>query len=101
MKFGLAGLLLACSLSGCASLKNSTVDVMYINVHSHEVKQVEEPSPYFGVNNCLKWENVPRSLDRDVAVDLNVFYDQNECPLDFTYYFYKQDVKLQVLKVSY
>jgi hypothetical protein len=112
MKLGLTGLALVCALSGCASLKNSSVDVLYFNVHRLEVKQVEEVKlevpqwlqeyrQYSGTQSCLKEKEVPSVLGQGVARDLYVFYGQNEDQLEFAYDLYKHDFKVPVLRVRY
>ena len=112
MRVGLTSLVLACALSGCASLRDSSVDLLYFNVHRPEVKQVEEPKSevpqwlqeyrhYSGTQSCLKEKEVPHMLGQGVARDLYVFYNQNEDPLEFAYDLYRNDFRVPVLRVRY
>lgn len=112
MRLGLTSVMLACALSGCASLRDSSVDLMYFNVHRPEVKQVEEVEQevpkwlqeyrqYSETQSCLKEKEVPRVLGQGVARDLYIFYNQNEDHLEFAYDLYKHDFRVPVLRVRY
>lgn len=112
MKFGagLTGLLLACSLTGCASLKNSSVDIMYINVHKPEVKEVvskPEELPWqtryreFVERTNIPKEEVPPILGDGFARDFYVFYRQHDGVFDFFGDLYDENVKVDVVRVRY
>nr|MBA4404877.1 hypothetical protein [Nanoarchaeum sp.] len=112
MRLGLTGLALVYALSGCASLKDSNVDLLYFNVHKPEIKQVEEVNrevpqwlqeyrQYSGTQSCLKEKEVPSLLGQGVARDLYVFYGQNEDQLEFAYDLYRHDFRVPIVRVRY